>query len=85
MNTFYIPEQRSVVMDGHSISRSNARIAAYEFLVVQGTDEDQADAMTDGASVSRAWWGNEEVGFVGEAWEGATPITVVNCNLVGLA
>ncbi len=83
MQTFLI-KGHGVVLDGHDVSRATARSDAAAFLVASaGWTEDDADAATDQASVVRAWWGGDDVGFAGSEYPAARAVTVVNLSLLG--
>lgn len=77
MDAFSIAAQ-GVVVSGHG-PRGEARTEAAQCLIVDhGWTPVDADDATDDASVSRAWWAGDEVGFVSAEYPGAVPVTVLN-------
>lgn len=67
-----------LVLNGHGYSRSAARAAALDWLVnVRGVDEFDAETVTETASVVRAYWAGDVIGFVTAENPLGTPVTVV--------
>lgn len=69
-----------VSFDGHGLSRAQALGQARAALTARGTSTWEADDLfiDRPGLVVRAWWGGDDVGFVQEHHDGATPVTVVN-------
>lgn len=71
---------RVLVYEGHDQSRTQALAAARAHLLSQQVpafDIDEALVDRQGLVV-QAWWGGDAVGFVGEGYPNAQPVTVVN-------
>lgn len=78
MDEFSISRQ-GVVFDGHDILRVSARARAAQYLVDDhGFTPAQADDATAEATISRAWWAGDDVGFCGEDHPGARAVSVLN-------
>lgn len=59
--------------------RADARAQVAAHLKAQrGMDDIDAEDTAEDAQVVRAWWGGDEVGFVGEHHPGAVAVTVLN-------
>jgi hypothetical protein len=71
-------EGGALLIEGH-VPRSGAITAARAYLLAEGMDEwDVDERLVDRPGlVGRAYWGGDEVGFVGEEYPGAEPVTVV--------
>jgi hypothetical protein len=69
-----------LIVDGHDLSRAGVLAQARDYLVAKGTDPfDAENKLVDRPGlVVRAWWGDDEFGFVQEHHKGAKPVTVVN-------
>lgn len=74
----------NVVMDSASATRaSDVRSAACDFLIASKQwDETRADEATDMASVVRAYWGGDDLGFVQLEHPEARPVWVINLNAI---
>lgn len=72
-------EGPALLIDDH-VPRSDALTAARAHLLAEGYDEwDVDEQLVDRPGlVGRAWWGGDELGFVGEEHPDAEPVTVVN-------
>lgn len=71
-----------LMFDGHDTPRAEVIDAARAHLLAQGMhplDVDDMLADRPGLTV-RAWWGGDDVGFVGETHEAAQPVTVVQVS-----
>jgi hypothetical protein len=74
-----LPE--GLVFDGHDSARPDVLAQARTHLVGAGMHPlDADDVLADRKGlVVRAWWGGDDVGFVGEEHPQAQPVTVVHC------
>lgn len=69
-----------VIIDGAS-PRPDARKTAHDFLIAsKDWSTDRADDATDNALVSKAWWGGDELGFVGYDHPEAKMVSTVSLN-----
>lgn len=70
----------ALVFTGQDTPRTDVLAGARAHLVAAGMHPlDADDALVDRQGlVVRAWWGGDEVGFVGEDYPDAQPVVVVN-------
>jgi hypothetical protein len=70
----------ALVFDGQDASRADVLAKARAHLIATGMHPlDADDAVVDRQGlVVRAWWGGDELGFVGQDHPDAQPVTVVN-------
>lgn len=72
-----------LMFDGHDTPRAELLDLARAHLIAQGVHPlDADDQLADRQGlVARAWWGGDELGFVGEQHPDASPVTVVHCGV----